>query len=198
MARASPAKDSSKTIDIVSSITRVALPVAFRRQLQISQHKDLILQLSQNKRHLQEPSACDEAYLDLYLSNTQLAEAAEAYLGNYLATLESANIGTSCIVSGLDIDCDFQQTILGQQEFELACHDLGAQVVEFNMDVNCAMKFDGSNSTLAMHVTEAIDCIPADCEAAAQSVIGEAVVELENQLESAFLACGASSAECNV
>jgi hypothetical protein len=192
---ASPIKDSKESdADIVSSITKIALPNAFQRHLQISHHKDLILK----KRQLQEPSACDEAYTDLYLDTT-LAEAAEAYLDNYLTALETVNIDTSCIMNEvtLAIDCDFRQsTILGQQEFELACTDLGGQVVAFNMDTTCDMSIEGFSSSLVMKFTEPIDCIPTGCEDEAQTVIEEVVMEFQNQLESTLLANGITSVEC--
>jgi hypothetical protein len=199
---------SKKTNDI-RNLAQVALSDAFlHRQLQVSQHKDLILQLSEKKnkkRHLEEAlvsSACEEEYTDLFLNNTQLGDAAEAYYDSYLATLELADIDTSCIVSDetLDIVCDFRQSnsIAGQQEFELACTDLGASVVEFNFDIDCGMQILGTNASLEMYFTDPVDCVPADCEDEVQSVIEDAVMQVESQLESAFVAVGASSVECNM
>jgi hypothetical protein len=193
----------SKTNDI-RRVAQVALSDAFlHRQLRISQHKDLILQRTEKKkRHLQEElSACAEAYADLFLNNTQLGDAAEVYYDGYLATLELVDLDTFCTMSDetLDIVCDFRQnnTISGQQAFEAACVDIGARVVEFNFNIDCGMQFLGINSSLGMYFTDPVDCVPADCEDEVQSDIGNAVLALESQLESAFIALGASDVECD-
>jgi hypothetical protein len=132
------------------------------------------------RRHLQDEvlSACEEDYETLY-NNTKLGDAAESYYDGYFAALELLDIDTLCTISDDELDtvCDFRGEngviIAGQPEFESACTGLGARVVEFNFDIDCDMVFLGMNASLGMYFTDPVDCVPANCEDEAQSVIGD-------------------------